>query len=216
MNKVMIKKRYLFMSIMLVLVISILFFTTNNNYNTSKNINTENLPINYLSGSYSINTEDYRELAGDADNIFVAKIDKLIDTEYRDMFKREDESKNMEDWGSPYTNYEVTVLENIKGNLIKDTPIPITKSGGVIYDNSAIEVYENDQLPKVGNIYVMYGYTQSDGSILVSGPNSNHELDLKNNKTILHKNDVYEKIFTGYKNAIESNRVHQKSIYENK
>lgn len=72
----------------------------------------------------------------------------------------------------PYTDYSVEVLNNLKGELTQESPITITKVGGVTKNGDMYILYENDILPSIGGSYVFYIYAQDDGSNLVSGPNS--------------------------------------------
>lgn len=50
-----------------------------------------------------------------------------------------------------------------------DKEIVLQKQGGIREDGSAYDVFEDDQLPEVGNIYIFTAYTQDDGSLLVAG-----------------------------------------------
>lgn len=142
--KITINKKIFILFSILSIFMALTIFLLNQNIVTKK-ANIDKLPIHHIMGSFSINVDDFRELARDADNIFIARIDELIDTEYRDMFKKESEQGD-KDWWSPYTNYKVTVLDNIKGDLVRNISIPIRKAGGVIYDKSAVEIYEDDEL----------------------------------------------------------------------
>lgn len=77
-------------------------------------------------------------------------------TEYRNVITTEDEKGNPKEVGSPYTNYTIQVLENIKGELITDKPIPIVKQGGISEKQDAIYLFENDSLPSENSIYIFW------------------------------------------------------------
>ena len=68
----------------------------------------------------------------------------------------QDEKGNPKEVGSPYTNYTIQVLENIKGELITDKPIPIVKQGGISEKQDAIYLFENDSLPSENSIYIFF------------------------------------------------------------
>lgn len=132
----------------------------------SKSVSAEDsvIPISRIQGSFAINVHDQRELVAFADHVFVGKVLKNEGYEYI--------------YSSPYTNYTVQVLENIKGNLIMDKGIPIVKQGGLSKDGSYYEMFEDDELPAEKGIYIFYAYVQKDGSLLATGPNSGIKIDI--------------------------------------
>ena len=113
-----------------------------------------------------------------------------------------------------HTNYTVNVIENIKGELVTEQSISITKQGGVSENQDAVYVFENDELPVANNTYIFLAYAQEDGSLLISGPNSN----------VLYNNaETYSTTSTSayqeYKTAVENEvipveRERFTSVYE--
>jgi len=78
-----------------------------------------------------------------SDYVVVARVDKCTGTRHPDWA------------GNPLTDYDVTILEVIKGNLEAGQKIPITKQGGISKDKSYFSLFdENDFMPEVGEIYV--------------------------------------------------------------
>ncbi|MBD8500314.1 hypothetical protein [Paenibacillus arenosi] len=140
---------------------------TSNEQETSSS----NLPIHHLHGTFSIDVHDPKAVVGDADYVFVGRVDKLVNTEYKNAVTLETETGTKE-VASPYTNYSITILENLKGELQTGVSNPVQKSGGVNEDGASIVLYEEDILPQVDNVYIFVAYAQKDGSLLVSGPNS--------------------------------------------
>ena len=144
-------------------------------------------------------------------------------TEYRNVITTEDEKGNPKEVGSPYTNYTIQVLENIKGELITDKPIPIVKQGGISEKQDAIYLFENDSLPSENSIYIFLAYAQEDGSLLISGPNSNvmcNDSNMYSINSVSEEKSVteYDEFIT-YKDAndneiIPVDRERYKSIYE--
>lgn len=55
----------------------------------------------------------------------------------------------------------------------KKRTIEITKHGGVTQDQKSVFLFDEDCLPEIGKQYIFLAYAQSDGSLLISGPNSN-------------------------------------------
>lgn len=74
----------------------------------------------------------------------------------------------------PYTNYKVTVLENIKGSLKQDTQVPITKFGGVNKDKTAIVLNEEDYLPQQGDICMFAIRVREDGVLVSNAKNTSN------------------------------------------
>lgn len=162
-------------SLLLVFSISMLI-TACSNPEKSENVSwgkldKENLKIIPLVGSFSVDVNNPKETIGDADYAFLGQVNQYVDTEYKDPVTIE-RVNGTEEITSPYTNYNVTVLKNIKGNLITDSPIQIQKAGGIIEDGSSVVLYEDDILLEEGESYIFLAYAQDDGSLLVSGPNS--------------------------------------------
>lgn len=110
-----------------------MFFTgcASKNNASQLNTNVSNLPIHQMHASFVYDTDNIREAVGICDYVFVAKVVSCDGTEYRNVITTEDEKGNPKEVGSPYTNYTIQVLENIKGELITDKPIPIVKQGGI-------------------------------------------------------------------------------------
>lgn len=152
----------------LVAAVVITFITTKQNETV---VDVGNLPVSRLHADFAINTDEPREIVGAADYYFVAMVNENVVTEYRNPVTIETEN-GFKEVADPYTNYSITIVKNIKGNLETDTPISITKSGGVSSDYSSLVLYENDELLEEGKHYVIAAYAQPDGSLLIVGPNS--------------------------------------------
>ncbi len=159
------------------------------------------LPMYGVSASFVYNIHDPREAVGICDYVFVGKVISYDGVRYR--------HPTTESAGFPYTDYSVQVEDNIKGKLITNEPIHIVKEGGVTQDGKRIYIYENDEMPETGKKYVFLCYAQSDGSLLVSGPESN--VPVSDDSAVVTR---YE---DAYKNEIipelaEEERYH--SVYE--
>ncbi|MDR2945055.1 MAG: hypothetical protein LBU81_08295 [Methanosarcinales archaeon] len=79
--------------------------------------------------SYAVDVSNPYELVGDADYVFAAKVDKMVGNTYNNPFVYS------------HTNYMITVLDNIKGELVADESIPIEKSGGLGKDGKTITLH---------------------------------------------------------------------------
>lgn len=162
----------------------------------------KNTPIEVveLRGSYAIDVNDTRCRVGFADYVFVGEIIEVIGTEYR-HHELDTEGNIIEETGSPYTEYKVKVIENIKGELTIDKEIVLYQAGGLSFDNSAIHVYEDDKLMASEKTYIIETSVQSDGSLLASGPNNNTEIS-RTARTSLSKNEKYSSYVDDANNEI--------------
>lgn len=161
------------------------------------NHKTSDLPISRIHGTFVYDTAAKNECVGISDYVFVGKVISNDGTIY----------KNTK--GSPYTNYTIQVITNIKGQLITENPISITKKGGINQDETYIYLFEDDCLPQVDEEYVFLACTQEDGSLLIAGPNSNLNVEdesviasyqeAKNNEVIKYERkrfvSIYDKNF---------------------
>ena len=169
------KKSVLLISVLFVL--SIVFTgcgsANSSKSNTTSDVDISSLPIYPMRASFVYDTNDMRQAVGICDYVFVGEVISCDGTQYRDKVTMEDDNGNPKEVGSPYTNYTVNVIENIKGELVTEQSISITKQGGVSENQDAVYVFENDELPVANNTYIFLAYAQEDGSLLISGPNSN-------------------------------------------
>jgi len=78
----------------------------------------------------------------------------------------------------------------------------MTKNGGVNKNGKSIKLYKGDILPEVNKYYIVSTYTQPDGSLLISGPNSSV---LCNESSIIgiKKSEQYKKYLDAFKNEIK-------------
>ncbi|GAB2024969.1 hypothetical protein OfM1_10400 [Lactovum odontotermitis] len=134
-----------------------------------------------MSGSYAVDPNNLEALSGIVDNVFVGEVIKEIETIYPKPAK------------TPFTVYEVKVIENLKGEFSESKSVRLYKDGGHA-ENGTLYIYEDDEMPEKGNYYIFATYTQNPnrdlpaGSIVASGMNSTIPLNnsgsvaLKSNK----------------------------------
>lgn len=124
-----------------------------------------------FSSVYAFDVFDLNKLVTYVDYVFVARVDKIEGTTYRNVFYKSDGTVA----AVPETHYTVTVLKVIKGDLTVGATVPLIKHGGVNYDNAALTIASGDSMPKAGEYYVFSGYDEEDG-IYVSDPVGNTQL----------------------------------------
>lgn len=179
----------------------------------------KDLPIERIAGSYYVDIYDPVALTSSADYAFVGNVVKNNGCEY-------------EDGERPYTNYDIRVIKNLKGELRTDIDIPITKRGGISVDGSCYEVYEDDFLPKEGDVCIFTAYGTEEGELAVIGANStlllevpedfisSIESDEKYIEEVLEKDEEYRTYVDASENLLPAREVeaipteHYKCDYE--
>lgn len=172
-----------------------------------------------IAASYIYDVRDMNARVGDSDYVFVANV-----------VKKDASTETPED-GIPYTNYELQVLENIKGNLTVNETIPLKKEGGYLESEKITYVYEDDFLPEEGQLCVFLTRAGEDGTLYASGENStillkdameydssNGILSKKQQKrqmNSIEKNTKYQKVMDAVETQFDpTGREHFKSQYE--
>lgn len=132
------------------------------------------LPINYMSAFYAYSFATPEEAIGSTDYAFVAKINSIKRTDYRNSVTLETVAdgsltKTLYD---PYTIYDVTVIENIKGELTKTNNIELEQTGGLERDKKSYTFLSGMGLLNVGEYYIILATSSpSDGTLGVDHPN---------------------------------------------
>ncbi|WP_048602037.1 hypothetical protein [Rubeoparvulum massiliense] len=196
-----------FLMVLMLLTMLILGACSSNN-----DVSTSELPVLNMAGSFSIDVHDLTQIVGDADYVFVAKVLDEVETLYKDTVTIET-SQGPKEVSDPYTKYKITVVDNIKGNIKKNTEFEILKAGGISEDHKSIVLYEEDQLFQTGKYYIMAAYAQPDGSLLVSGPNSSLALN-ETSKDKIVSSEEYKEYKKALENEFKSDRKRFKSIHE--
>ncbi|SCP97334.1 hypothetical protein [Anaerobium acetethylicum] len=179
---------------------------------SNENFSKGDLPVTYLSGSYSIDVNDLSQVIGDADYVFVAEVKEEIRTIYKNKVTIETDD-GMKEISDPYTEYSIAVIDNLKGNLRKSEAFSIIKHGGISSDNLSVVLYEDDILLETNKYYIISAYAQPDGSLLISGPNSNLALE----GTIISEivsSDEYKEYENACENEVITGRIRFKATNE--
>lgn len=127
----------------------------------------KDLPIYSTSAMWLYDTSTPEKAMGISDYAFVAKINKVLKTEYKNsvMLETSLNGKNKTVY-DPYTVYEITVIENIKGEIITNKPIELMQYGGLNYDGKSYTLLENSELLIPGNYYILLSNVWPEENIL--------------------------------------------------
>lgn len=198
------------LSVFCLLIASTLIFIVYNKNNEPA----ETPVIDYVSPSYVIDVNNLSELVGFCSNVFVGYVEEMTGTNY--------------DASIPRTCYDVTVIDNIKGELPINTKVQVQKSGGLTEDSSSYILFENDSMPSVGKYYIFtVKDSDGDGVYVASGPNTTALIndvdtvsdvnDIPNSTAIdnsqnleadklLRDSDIFQKYEKAYQNEIPFNK----------
>ncbi|MBF2485041.1 cell surface protein [Listeria welshimeri] len=162
------------------------------------------IPTYAIHSDYTLDVDNPNEVVADADYVFVARVKKETETIYKNKTPMEQENGSIEYIGEAYTQYKIEVISNLKNELETNKEISLEKQGGIREDGSAYDVFEDDQLPIVGEVYIFTAYKQDDGSLLVSGANSTISFDEKTKNMDSEKAVAQTEEFETYEKAVEN------------
>ena len=160
----------LFLIITTCLIIAVLdiciFKTTKNNTKPDDYYN--NLPVYYKDYLYMFDTSTKEKTIGASSYVFIAKINSF-ETTYQN--------------NEPVTTYDVTVIENIKGNLVEN--IKITQQGGINKDKKSFTFIKGTSYLNKDEYYLILTGTNDEGGFSIT--NKNRVVSLGNNVDIINK-----------------------------
>lgn len=189
------------------------FFSTKKSTNYPKQISS--------TYNHVIDIENFAEVAGFVDYIFIGKITEQTEIINEGEFKFETLT-GTETINRPATKYAVRVLENIKGTLNTAEDIEIIKSGGLTSNGKYLFLEIGDFLPEAGDICIFFSTVDENGNLYIEGKAFNFKLLNFNNstKTInesmekiineklkqIREMDIYKEVVSGFENEIEFQR----------
>lgn len=128
------------------------------------------LPVYYCGSCYCIDVESMEECIKHADHVFVGTVKQHVSESYKNAISMTDQDGRSELWGEPYTNYKISVVDSIKGDLSGN--VDVQKFGGLDQSGDFYIIPEGDIILEEGNTYLFFAYEQEDGSLIVRGKNS--------------------------------------------
>lgn len=160
------------------------------------------LPVNMSSGILLYDTDDLNQAVGISDYVFMAKVNKILRTEYKNPIEIEvsgnrPETKIVTD---PYTIYSITVIENIKGELLTSKPIEFMQYGGINEDGKSYTFLNNCTLLNEGEYYVLMVDTWGGKGGTIEIADSNRIIALGTNLDLTKKATVIFKYKIAYSN----------------
>lgn len=163
------------------------------------------LPIQYVSGMNVINIKNPKEVVGFGDYVFVARIDEEI--------KNVHSSAEDLDPGIPMTTYSITVIDNLKGKIKKNTPVELNKIGGISSSSNMVTLLEGDTMLEEDKYYILVAAGNDDGSIVQAAATGAVKLDVTSKEEIM-SSQAYKDYKKYIKEEVKYQRPRYKSKYE--
>lgn len=183
-----------------IIIVCISLFATQFLVNPQKEV-----PIQYISGMNVINIEDPKEVVGFGDYVFVARIDEEI--------RNVNSSAEDLDPGIPMTTYSITVLDNLKGKIKKNTPIEFSKIGGISSSSNMLTLLEGDVMLEEDQYYILVAAGNDDGTMVQAAATGAVKLDVTSEGEIV-SSQAYKDYEKYIEEEVEYQRPRYKSMYE--
>ena len=161
---------------------------------------------------WMFDTGDKNKVVGFHDYVFVGEVKKVVGTGYSDV----DFSDGLRMFSQPYTQYEIRVLKNLKGELITDRDIPLTKNDGAYLFGKRVSMMDGDNLPDVGECYIFICSADEKGELHIGSLSSFCDIYLCRAEEYTGEERAIEIYRDAVENMDESVRVGEryKSKYE--
>ena len=111
---------------------------------------------------------DKNKVVGFHDYVFVGEVKSVVGTGYTQV----DFSDGLRMFSQPYTQYEIRVIENLKGELKTDEDIPLKKHDGAYPFSKTVSMMEGDNLPDVGECYIFICSADEEGELNIGSHSS--------------------------------------------
>ncbi len=198
------KKVKLILAIIIICIIVgwIIAFSINKNINK---INAEiseyynGLPINNVSALWSFDTSTPEKAVGAYDYVFVAKVNGILRTEYKNHTELEINLFQKETISDPYTIYSISIIKNIKGELNTTSSIEFMQYGGISEDGNSYIFLEGTTLLNENEYYILMGNTWIDDDSIIEGSNPNARILLGNEDNFnSNSTDIIQRYIKAY------------------
>ena len=113
---------------------------------------------------WAYDISDKNKVAGFHDYVFIGEVKSVVGTGYSQV----EFSDGLRMFSQPYTQYEIRVIENLKGELITDRDIPLKKHDGAYPFGKTVSMMEGDNLPDVGECYIFICSADEEGELNIS------------------------------------------------
>lgn len=209
------KKRIVLITMFIIVILAFVVLVLNIKKDDKNLYN--GLPVQYVHTTYVYDTSTMEKAIGASDYVFVAKINEIIETRYLNPIEvQNDETGEKIIVSDPYTVYSISIIKNIKGNLITTEPIEFIQYGGLNKDGKGYTFLEGSGLLNVGSEYIlMPDAITENGDIEVADPNRIILLDNSSNMRDIDTSYIINDCIEAYSNQIiPSEKENKKSKYD--
>ena len=102
------------------------------------------LPVDYAHAIYAYDTSTPENTAMASKYIFIAKVNKVLRTEYWNPVEVEVDENTTTTLYDPFTVYSIDVIKNIKGELITSESIELMQYGGINKEGDSYTTHEKE------------------------------------------------------------------------
>lgn len=183
-------KKILTICFILVLLCTAAIFTVSNNKKDIHEVDFSQLKVSFIDECFPIfDTSDKAQYVGYSDYVFVGKVEKITyGGRYSGNTYYPGGSIFSGKASTPYTEYEVSVLQNIKGQLKTDSTVSVKKHAGINTGTNTLTILPGDIMPVEGEEYVFLTRATEDGDLVILDPRGNVALSEAGNNIILAEN----------------------------
>lgn len=161
------------------------------------------------------NAGDMREVVGIHPYVFVGYIEETHDYN-TERFKREF-PETIKKSDIAWTECDVKVIKNIKGNLTEGVIFPLYKSGGLSKSLMYIETEQNSTMPESKKYYIFFGHAYEDGTVTVGDWPGIVELENGISGDNFESSKLYQEYVEAAENQIKNRNssLHDKFLSKN-
>lgn len=208
------KKKKLILSCIIMFILTIPIFTIIFFNNKEDNLKTyKGLPVTYENASYRYDTTDPKIAVGVSDYVYIAKVNKILKTDYRNPIEVSEGLVGKKTVTDPYTIYEIEVIKNIKGTLPLNKRINLVQYGGLNENEKSYTFLEGGSLLENNTYYLLMSTiipitgeletTDINRIIKISDYSNNKEVtSLINQYNNIYQNETIPEGHTSFKNKI--------------
>lgn len=183
-------KKILTICFVLVLLCTAAIFTVSNNKKAIHEVDFSQLKVSFIDECFPIfDTSDKAQYVGYSDYVFVGKVEKITyGGRYSGNTYYPGGSIFSGKASTPYTEYEVSVLQNIKGQLKTDSTVLVKKHAGINTKTNVLSILPGDVMPIENEEYIFLTRATKNGDLVILDPYGNIPLSDSGNNVFLTDN----------------------------
>lgn len=200
-RKIMILILVVMICIFLSVLVAVIMNVNEKYNNENMSITYNGLPVNKVCLLWTYSTSTPEMAVGAHQYVFVAKVNKILRTEYKNPVELKTGFLKKEIITDPYTVYSISVIKNIKGELITSEELEYRQFGGISEDGDSYTFTDGVTLLDENEYYILMADTSEKDEYTLIGSKPNTRIELGNEEEFeLNENEIIEKYVEAYKN----------------